>query len=142
MLLDDYFQQLLDLLKEFRDLLQDGTVSAVADALDKVGEILPAAKTLFNELRKILEAVKSFISGLDVNNLTFENIEAAEFFSIVKKIELLIQKTSPLLPASAAGTANDAQNIAGTVAALPELTTELRDEIIAVIQDILDLLPS
>ncbi|MCB8980786.1 MAG: hypothetical protein H6657_25530 [Ardenticatenaceae bacterium] len=142
MLLDDYFQQLLDLLKEFRDLLQDDTVGAIAGAIGEVAKILPAAAGLFSALREILEAVKSSISELDVNNLTFEGIEAEQFFSIVKKIELLIQKTSPLLPASVAGTANDAQNVAGTIAALPELTTELRDEILAVIQDILDLLPS
>ena len=142
MLLDDYFQELLDLLKEFRDLLQDGTVGTIADALAEVARFIPAAASLFSKLSEILEDVKSVIDGLDVNNLTFVGIEAEQFFSIVKKIELLIQKTSPLLPASAAGTANDAQNVAGTIAALPELTTELRDEILAVIQDILDLLPN
>ncbi|KAA3660744.1 MAG: hypothetical protein DWQ04_18555 [Chloroflexi bacterium] len=141
MLLDNYFEDLLNLLKEFRDLLDEEIVQQISNALTNIANIVPDAANLFAELKAILTIVRNEINGFDIDTLLPDGLESDKFISLIKKIESLIEKSKPLLPSKEAGTANDIQNVAGTIAGLPEMSTELKTEIVAVIDVILKKLP-
>jgi uncharacterized protein Yka (UPF0111/DUF47 family) len=123
---DNLFQELKDVLEEFKTFLDDN-VPTIRPAIQAIAGLIPQVTELLDKLIDLMNKLKAEINSLDVNAIPGLD-EATQF---VDRIKAFLAAAKNLLPEEA-GTIDDVLSVADVVGSLSGLDD--------VKQDILDLI--
>jgi ABC-type transporter Mla subunit MlaD len=123
------FQELHDILVEFRDFLNDN-VPTIAPAIQAIASLIPQVVELIDKLIELMDKLKTEINNLDVNAIPGLE-EATEF---INKIKTFLNAAKSLLP-DEQETINDVLAVADVVGSLSGLDS-VKQDILQAIEDI------
>lgn len=120
------FQELKDVLQEFKDFL-DENVATIRPAINALAGLIPQINDLLNLLIGLMNSLKTEIENLDVSGIP--GLEEVSAFTT--RIRAFLEAARNLLP-DEAGTIDEVLGVADVVTSLPSLD-EVRAEILALI---------
>jgi len=126
---ENIFQELDDLLKEFRTFL-DTNVPTIRDAIQKIAGMFPQITELIDKLVELMNKLKTEISNFDLSDIP-GLAEATQFVTMIKSF---LESARALLP-DEAGTINDILSVADVVGSLEGLN-DVKDSILETIDAI------
>lgn len=128
---DNLFQELKDVLQDFKDFLDDN-VSTIQPAVAALKSIIPdQINDLLTKLINLINTLKTEIQNLDVAGIP-GLAEASEF---TNRIKAFLEAAKNLLPDSS-DEINDVLSVADVVTGLPSLD-DIKTEIIALLDAII-----
>ena len=123
----DIFQDLKDVLQEFKDFL-DANVAIIKPAMKALASLMPQVVELINVLAKLLDQIKTEVQDLEVSSIP----GLAGVSEFTGKISGLVEVAEPLLPDDLDHEVDQVLEVAAVVSSLPSLDA-IRHEIIALI---------
>jgi len=129
------FQELHDILVEFRDFLNDN-VPTIAPAIQAIASLIPQVVELIDKLIELMNKLKTEIQNLDVSAIPGLE-EATEF---ITKVKTFLDAAKSLLPDEQEAI-NDVLEVADVVGSLSGLDT-VKQEILDLIDEIVGHLNS
>jgi ABC-type transporter Mla subunit MlaD len=120
------FQELKDVLQEFKDFL-DENVATIRPAINALAGLIPQINDLLNLLIGLMNSLRTEIENLDVSGIP--GLEEVSNFTM--RIRAFLEAARNLLPEEA-GTIDEVLAVADVVTSLPSLD-EVRAEILALI---------
>jgi ABC-type transporter Mla subunit MlaD len=121
------FQELKDVLQEFKDFL-DANVPTIKPAIQALASLIPQIVELLDLLVNLLNQVKTEVQNLDVAAIP----GLAEVSEFTGKITGLVEAARALLPDELDDEVDQVLEVAGVVTSLPSLD-EVKGEIVALI---------
>jgi len=131
------FQELQAALEEFKAFLTDNSA--------KIRTLVAALIDLFPEIVKLIDELIELLGKLEIAIMNLklpqgiDNLEEVAVFA--KKVETLVNATKALLPPGDSA-ANEVLDAIGFVASIPGITTTVKEDIIKLIGEVVDLLDS
>ncbi len=126
---DNLFQELKDVLQDFKDFL-DANVPTIKPAIQALASLIPQINELIDKLIDLMNKLKTEVQNLDVSAIP-GLAEASEFTT---KVKAFLEAAKNLLP-DEADTIDDVLGVADVVTGLPSLD-EVKTEILALIDAI------
>lgn len=136
---ENIFQELDDLLKEFRAFL-DENVPTIKPAIQAIASLIPQVTEVIDKLIELMNKLKTEISNFDVSAIP-GLAEATEFINMVKSF---LTSAKALLP-DEAGTIDDVLEVAdvvGSLSGLDEVKQSILDSIDAIVTHLTSLKPA
>jgi hypothetical protein len=118
---DNLFQELNDLLQEFKTFL-DQNVPTIRPAIQAIASLVPQATELIDKLIDLMNKLKTEIQNLDVSAIPGLD-KATEF---IDRVKAFLEAAKNLLP-DEAGTINDVLSVADVVGGLSGLDDVKQD---------------
>jgi hypothetical protein len=118
---DNLFQELNDLLQEFKTFL-DQNVPTIRPAIQAIASLVPQATELIDKLVDLMNKLKTEIQNLDVSAIP--GLETATQF--IDRVKAFLEAAKNLLP-DEAGTINDVLGVADVVGGLSGLDDVKQD---------------
>ena len=126
---DNLFQELKDVLQDFKDFL-DANVPIIKPAIQALASLIPQITELIDKLVDLMNKLKTEIQNLDVSSIPGLS-EVSEFTT---KVKAFLGAAKNLLPDEAA-TIDDVLSVADVVTGLPSLD-EVKTEILTLLDAI------
>ena len=126
---DNLFQELKDVLQDFKDFL-DANVPIIKPAIQALASLIPQITELIDKLVDLMNKLKTEIQNLDVSSIPGLS-EVSEFTT---KVKAFLEAAKNLLPDEAA-TIDDVLSVADVVTGLPSLD-EVKTEILTLLDAI------
>jgi hypothetical protein len=126
---DNLFQELKDVLQDFKDFL-DANVPTIKPAIQAIASLIPQVTELIDKLIDLMNKLKTEIQNLDVSAIP-GLAEASEFTT---KVKAFLEAAKNLLP-DETETIDDVLSVADVVTGLPSLD-EVKAEILALVDAI------
>jgi hypothetical protein len=136
---DNIFQELDDLLKEFRAFL-DENVPTIKPAIQSIASLFPQVTEVIDKLIELMNKVKTEIQNFDVSSIPGLD-KATEFINMVKSF---LTSAKALLP-DEAGTIDDvlsAADVVGSLSGLDDVKQSILDSIDAIVTHLNSLKPA
>ncbi len=123
------FEQLKDVLQDFKDFLEDN-ISTIRPAIKALAGLIPQISDLIDLLVGLMNDLKEEVQNLDLSGIN--NLDKVSEFTT--KIGTFLDTTKDLLPEKA-GTIDEIRSVVNVVTGLPSLD-ELKAEITGLIDAI------
>lgn len=124
------YQELRDILKEFKDFLNSDKFNVIKTAINSLAAMIPQINELITKLVELMDKLKTEINNLNVNNIP----GLSDVSSFTEKIKSFLSAAEKLLP-NESDTIADVLSVADVVTGLPSLE-QLKTEILGLISDV------
>jgi methyl-accepting chemotaxis protein len=130
---ENLYEQLKDALQTFKDFLETDEFAILKAALKKLQKFVPQITQMIDKIIELLQDLKAGIEAID---LEIDDLDQTTATQLATEISDMLEAATPFLP-DQSNTINSIVNTANVIASIPGLT-EVRDDIIELINDIID----